>query len=218
MKPVSAPVRGSVRASRAVPSQAPARVGAFSLVEMLVTLALVLIISVMLYGFGSSSNQKRQKKACQAHLQRIYVALEIFANEHDGAFPAVAGAQTAEEPLALLVPRYTADTGPFICPGGRDSALPAGESFARRRISYAYFMGNRLTDSKALLMSDRLRDTAPKAEGATVFSPDGKSPGNNHHRYGGNFLFCDGRVEPSSARAPFALSWPETVVLLNPKP
>jgi len=191
---------------------------AFSLVEMLITLVLMIIMVTMLYGFGSSSHQKQQKKNCQKNLQKIYVALEIFANDHDGLFPMHAGARTAEEPLSLLVPRYTADTGPFICPGSKDSPLPSGESFVRRRISYAYLMGRRLTDSAEVLMSDRQVNAQPKTKGERVFSGTGKTPGNNHHKYGGNFLFGDGHLEMSSAVAPFPVNLTQGVVLLNPKP
>ena len=45
---------------------------------------------------------------------------------------------------------------------------------------------------------------------------DGKPPGNNHHQYGGNFLFCDGRTESGPATAPFSLVFTQGVVLLNP--
>jgi type II secretory pathway pseudopilin PulG len=192
---------------------------AFSLVEMLVTLALIIIIAVMLHGFGSRSNQQRQMKSCQKNLQTVYLALEIFANEHDGRFPVQAGAQTSEEPLSVLVPRYTVASEAFVCPGSKDSSLPTAESFARRKISYAYFMGRTLTNVPGdLLMTDRQINTQPKAKGSQMFSADGDAPGNNHHKYGGNYLFVDGRLEQSAALAEFPVTIPPGVVLLNPKP
>jgi prepilin-type processing-associated H-X9-DG protein len=66
-------------------------------------------------------------------------------------------------------------------------------------------------------MSDRQIDTLPKPAGAPVFSTDGKPPGNNHHKYGGNFLFTDGHTESSGPKAPFVIAWPTNVTLLNPK-
>ena len=186
---------------------------------MLITLALIIIMAVMLYGFGSRSNQQRQMKSCQKNLQKIYLALEIFANEHDGLFPVQAGARTSEEPLSVLVPRYTVASEAFVCPGSKDSALPTAEPFARRKISYAYFMGRALTnDPGDLLMTDRQIDAQPKSKGAQMFSADGGAPGNNHHKYGGNYLFVDGRLEQSAARALFPATTPPGVVLLNPKP
>jgi hypothetical protein len=186
---------------------------------MLITLALIIIMAVMLHGFGSRSHQQRQMKSCQKNLQKVYLALEIFANEHDGRFPVQAGAQTSEEPLSVLVPRYTVASEAFICPGSKDSALPTAEPFARRKISYAYFMGHTLTnDPGDLLMTDRQIDNQPKAKGSQIFSLDGDAPGNNHHKYGGNYLFVDGRLEQGAALARYPITTPPGVVLLNPKP
>ena len=93
------------------------------------------------------------------------------------------------------MPHYSVDTSIFICPGGRDSALPSGVSFANRKISYAYYMGQRLGDAQQPLMSDRQINTLPKQAGDQVFSTNGKPPGNNHYKYGGNFLFGDGHAD-----------------------
>jgi type II secretory pathway pseudopilin PulG len=198
--------------------EADGRHRAFSLLEMLITLALMIIMLVMFYGFGSRSHQQQQKKACQKNLQKIFVALDIFANEHDGTFPVLPGAETAEGPLALLVPQYSADTSIFICPGSKDAPLPSGESFTRRRISYAYYMGRRSGGATEALMTDRQINTQPKQVGEAVFSTTGKPPGNNHHKYGGNYLFEDGHLEISGTTTPFSLVWTQGVTLLNPKP
>ncbi len=190
----------------------------FSLVELLITLALVLILTTMYWGSSSRSNQRTQQKACQKNLQKVFIALEIYANDHAKNFPLVASARTSEEALDVLVPRYTADTATFICPGSKDSASPAGESFLKRRISYAYYMGRRSSDTAEALISDKQVDTQSKTAGQQVFSITGKPPGNNHHKFGGNFLFCDGHMELTPARAPFSLGLTQGVVLLNPKP
>jgi prepilin-type N-terminal cleavage/methylation domain-containing protein/prepilin-type processing-associated H-X9-DG protein len=190
----------------------------FSLIEMLITLALILIMSVMLYGFGSRSHQQKQKLACQKNLGNIYLALDIYSKENGGTLPVIPGATSSEAPLSQLVPRYTVASEIFICPGSKDSALPNGEPFADRRISYAYWMGRSLGGAKDLLMSDRLVNTQLKQAGDPVFSPNGKPPGNNHHKYGGNFLFADGHSESSGTNASVAMVWPANVTLLNPKP
>lgn len=191
---------------------------AFSLVEMLVTLALMIIMFVMLYGHGAGGQQLRRKQSCQKNLQNLYVALQIFGNDHDGMLPLIPGAQTSEPVLGLLVPRCTSSTEPFICPASKDRRLPEGEPIGERKISYAYYMGRRITDTTEVLVSDAQVNTLAKQKGELVFSPDGKKPANNHHKYGGNFVFCDGRTEMSFAKAPFSLTLTQGVVLLNPKP
>jgi prepilin-type processing-associated H-X9-DG protein len=190
---------------------------AFSLIELLITLALIVILFVTMFGFSSRSHQQQQKRICEKNLQTIHVALEIFAGEHDRAFPAQTGAQTAEAALGQLVPQYTAATGPFICPGSKDKAIPEGEPFGKRRISYAYYMGQRAGSSTELLMSDEQINALPKIQGQPAFSKNGKRPGNNHHRYGGNLLFCDGHTESIAAVVPFSLVPTQGVVLLNPR-
>ncbi len=183
---------------------------------MLVTLAILLIMVSLLYGFGSRSNQLRKKRLCQENLHTLFVSLEIYGRDF-GAFPHVEKATSSDIPLSLLLPKYTSQTAPFICPGGRDKPLPEGEPFAGQRISYAYYMGRRVTDSAEVLVSDAQINTNPKIAGQPVFSTTGKPPGNNHHRFGGNFLFCDGRAEDSGASAPFSLVKTQGVVLLNPR-
>jgi hypothetical protein len=176
----------------------------------------------MMYGFASGRHQRNQRELCADNLQKIYLALQIYANDYHSALPAVSNAQTSEQPMNLLVPRYSADTSIFICPGGRDADLPSGEPLTSGKISYAYYMGRQLKpmpgSTPVVLMSDRQVNTDPKRAGEYVFSPDGRSPGNNHHKFGGNFLLMDGSVLPSEPLLNFAIGIPPGVVLLNPKP
>jgi type II secretory pathway pseudopilin PulG len=190
----------------------------FSLLELLITLALMIVLTTMMYGFASAKHQRTQKQLCADNLQKIYLAMQIYANDFGGRLPENTNAATSEDVLDELVPRYTADTSIFICPGGRDSQIPSGEPLVKYKISYAYYMGRRLDTPQNVLMSDRQVDTQPKVAGEFVFSPNGKSPGNNHHKYGGNFLLCDGSVQSSAAQTPFSLPATQGVVLLNPKP
>jgi prepilin-type N-terminal cleavage/methylation domain-containing protein/prepilin-type processing-associated H-X9-DG protein len=190
---------------------------AFTLLEMLIVVAIILFLTTMYWGSSSASRQKKQLVQCQQNLSKIFIAMQIYANDQSGKFPEVRGAQTSEAALDKLVPKYTVDTEPFICPSSGNSSLPAGESILNRKISYAYYMGRRATDEQAVLMTDKQVDTKSKSAGQLVFSSSGKPPGNNHNKYGGNLLFCDGHADYSSPSAAVSLVLTQGVVLLNPQ-
>ena len=189
----------------------------FSMIELLAVAAILLLVFVLYWGPSTSSNREREaRKDCQTHLQKIYMAMEIYANDHAGSFPVLTGAVTSAEALDALVPRYTVDTAEFVCPGTKDPPPPSGEPLRQHKISYAYYMGRRGADSQQVLMSDRQVDTRAKAAGEFAFSDTGKPPGNNHDKLGGNLLFCDGRAEATPPHLPFSLMLTQGVVLLNP--
>lgn len=190
---------------------------AFTLLEMLIVVAIILFLTTMYWGSNSGSRQKKQLAQCQQNLSKIFIAMQIYATDQNGKFPEVRGAQTSEAALDKLVPKYTVDTEPFICPASGNSSLPGGESLLNRKISYAYYMGRRSTDEQAVLMTDRQVNTNSKAGGQLVFSSSGKPPGNNHKKYGGNLLFCDGHADYSLPSAVVSLTLTQGVVLLNPK-
>jgi prepilin-type processing-associated H-X9-DG protein len=196
-----------------------ARYAGFTYVELLITTAIVCVLYLMVLGPGSALGQSRGKARCAGQLQQLHQCLAAYASEHNGAFPAVAGATTSELPLSALVPLYTTDTSLFICPGSKDSALPGAEPFTNRRISYAYYMGlkNDAPTGTALL-SDAQATTAAKHSGDALFSTNGSAPGNKHRRYGGNVLFVDGSVDAFPAKAPRDFAVPTGVTLLNPHP
>jgi prepilin-type processing-associated H-X9-DG protein len=182
-------------------------------------MVIIFILFTLFISAGSKNAQEKRLATCMNNLQNIYAAMKTFDQDNNGTLPAVAGAQTSEATLSRLVPKYTTGTEFFICPGGKDKPLPDAQSFADKKISYAYYMGRTLLgDSGAPLVSDAQVDAAAKTPGQTVFSPDGKKPGNNHYQFGGNVLFCDGNVQYSPSRLAFPLPLGTNVVLLNPKP
>jgi prepilin-type N-terminal cleavage/methylation domain-containing protein len=193
--------------------------GGFSLVELLIVVALMVVMYVMLLSPSAHSYQMRQISACAGNLQNIYVALKTYSIDANGGLPAVTNAAASEAPLSLLIPRYTTGTAYFICPGCGDAKLPDAKPFADRRISYAYYMGRGLGDgADQPLLSDRQVNTLSKAPGDPIFSADGRKPGANHNKYGGNVMFCDGGTRMSKPASEFALTNGPAVILLNPKP
>ena len=66
----------------------PSARSGFSLIELLVVLALMIILTTMMWGFGSESRQHAAQRACRQNLEKIYVALQIYANDFSGRLPA----------------------------------------------------------------------------------------------------------------------------------
>lgn len=201
------------------PLQCPssAHGAAFSLIELLVVVAICLVLFVLYWNHGPSKRD-RELTACRQNLEKVYLALQIYAHDNGEKYPVTTSAATAEDALALLVPHYTSDTLIFLCPATSDSPLPDGKTFREGKISYAYYMGRRSTDEGKALMSDAQINTLSKHVGDTIFSENGKAPGNNHGKDGGNFLMCDGNVVSSFDSAVFPVTFTPPVVLLNPKP
>jgi len=211
------PVIGPSKARVAPPLRPPSSsCSGFSLIELLATALIIMILFTMYWGGNSGARQKSRQAACAQNLQKLDVALEIFANEHTGRYPDKPGAKNSSEALDTLVPKYTADTSLFICPASGDGSLPGGESIASRRISYAYYMGRKAGGADEPLVTDRQIDTKSKTPNQQVFSISGKSPGNNHKAGGGNILFCDGHVASCPPNSAFSLVLTQGVVLLNP--
>jgi prepilin-type N-terminal cleavage/methylation domain-containing protein/prepilin-type processing-associated H-X9-DG protein len=191
----------------------------FSLLELLLVMTILVILSTLYLGGGSRGYQTRQIANCEKNLETVYVALQTWANDNSNSFPVLANALTSEPVLSQLIPRYTTGTEFFTCPGSKDSKLPDAQPFANRKISYAYYMGRTAKDgADKPLLSDRQVDTSSKLAGQPLFSANGKKPGNNHDKYGGNVMFCDGNVQSSPPASAFNLTNAPGIVLLNPRP
>lgn len=189
----------------------------FSLIELLLVLAIILLVLFMSSDGYFKERARNRMKACARNLADQYVALQTYANDHNGWFPIVTNATSPSQPLAMLIPKYTTQTEFWICPGSGDSALKPAVPFTGKKISYAYFMGwPRNAPADAVLASDAQVDSQPKVAQQLVFSPNGKGPGSNHGADGGNFLKADGSQghSPSHASVPFPV--PAGVKLLNP--
>lgn len=191
----------------------------FSLVELLIVMALVTCAYAFMFGSGTAWSQGRARAHCAQQLQAMHTALSLYAAEHEGSFPTT-DARTSEPALSLLVPLYTTNTTIFICPGSKHSALPGAQPFADRRCSYAYVAGlKRDAAPDQMLASDAQVNTGAKVTGEPLFSTTGKGPGSNHRGFGGSVLFVDGHVEiQDSALAPRDFALPSGAQLLNPKP
>jgi len=60
---------------------------AFTLVELMVVLAIVALLSALIFGAISSIKEGNKRGSCQSNLNQIYAAMRLYAQDNDGQFP-----------------------------------------------------------------------------------------------------------------------------------
>lgn len=69
----------------------PARRGGFTIVELMVVLAIGTIVAAITVGGFKSVSENNRKTSCQANLAQIYLASKQYAQDFDGRFPYLNG-------------------------------------------------------------------------------------------------------------------------------
>ncbi len=186
----------------------------FTLVELLVVMAIIAIMAGMLMPQIGQSMEKVRRLACANNLQQIGLALRAYSQDNEGRYPFTGAAgDSANKHFALMFPRWINKEGVFICrsaaPRGyraddvtdshgstRAETLKPGEN----SYAYAFGLGGPSTDDGPLAC-DQLAD-------ASVSAPKWakQGVGSNHGEEGGNVLYMDGHVDFLQAGAQG--SWP----------
>ncbi len=188
----------------------------FSLLELLLVVAILVLLTTIYWSPGAGSRQRALAVACQHNLQKLSIGLLIYSKDNEGRFPLLSNAARSEQAFQLLAPRYSSDTSVLICPASKDSVPAPGTSLTNSRVSYAYYMGRGTANPQDVVVTDAQVNSEAKAAGELLFSADGKAPGNNHEKAGGNLLYADGHVTASPPRASLALPLRPGERLLNP--
>lgn len=133
-----------------------------------------LLIAVLMPSLNSP-RINTTRGGCGANLRSIGQAIQMYANDHDGRYPA-----TLEE---VVAGHYAPDVRIFLCPGSGDTpaqgATHAGltaDLMAGGHLSYVY-VGGGLTQ---------------KSDSSIVIAYEHPT---HHQSKGGNVLFADGHVE-----------------------
>jgi prepilin-type processing-associated H-X9-DG protein/prepilin-type N-terminal cleavage/methylation domain-containing protein len=142
---------------------------AFTLVELLVVIALLAVLASLAYAGAGVVIGKGQTAKCLSNMRQIGAAMQMFANDHDGRLPGTAhGVSWTNSLGAYLGPKFI----------GRCPAVPNH----RARVSYGW------NDSLADSRGQGIRLVAVRAPGATMAAAEIATNQSSEH-----FHFAGGR-------------------------
>jgi prepilin-type N-terminal cleavage/methylation domain-containing protein/prepilin-type processing-associated H-X9-DG protein len=191
------------------------RTKAFTLVEMLVVIAIIGILAAVLLPVLNKGQKSGQRAFCENSLQQMGLAFHGFANDHSGKFPMAvstneggsleyvdAGLNAGEIfytafrnflPLAGELVRPDA----LVCP--TDTRPAAANFFVFQNTNLSYFVGVNGNPDKpgTILAGDRNLGTNSANNPTIIGIGEGSRLHWTYemHQYRGNVLFADGHVE-----------------------
>ncbi|MFC1480018.1 prepilin-type N-terminal cleavage/methylation domain-containing protein [Candidatus Omnitrophota bacterium] len=113
----------------------------FTISELLVVFVIVVIVAALMTPFIRYTSKRTEKIVCANNLQKIGLAVYIYAREHNGKFPA--------ELETLYNEQYLADQQLLDCPASKDIGSPGSPD-------YIYTGGLSIKDPSLLpLMRDK---------------------------------------------------------------
>jgi prepilin-type N-terminal cleavage/methylation domain-containing protein/prepilin-type processing-associated H-X9-DG protein len=187
----------------------------FTLLELLCVIAVIAILAAMLLPALSQGGAHARRVACVNYLREIGIAFHSFAHDHNSQFPmnvpmdeggskefVQAGYQA--NGLFYFAFRHfqTLSNGlgtpkPLICPSDTRLAATSFGSLSNDNVSYFAGLKADYNQPNSILAGDRniTNDWAPPT---SILRLDSQQPfrwTGEMHRFKGNLLFADGRVE-----------------------
>lgn len=184
----------------------------FTLVELLITIAVIAVLVALIFPISSRAMQSAQSAKCMSNLKQIGVAVNLYCNDHDGIYPRSYGGgsdyywRTLE---TYVGPSYTVHkTGIFWCPAVAEAwrKVAANKTLTRTFPNYAMNQEispapsgtvarqqNIINPSRKVLFMDGAFNASTSL--AVVSPNDYARFGTDFHNGGNNVLFVDGHVQ-----------------------
>lgn len=203
--------------------------GGFTLLELLVTIAVIAILAALLVPALRSARGFAKRANCLSNLRQVSAAFHIYANENDGRLPPYYGVGSPPEQLWMLrVQPYGIDAKVVFCPADPNfgpGATPRDPNDTRSH-SYVYNAFDELglpiggsanmwdvaAPAETVLFAEKRSDQTDFALGYRA----GEYPRvieERRHTMVSNYVFCDGHA---TSLPPHATLLPHNLWTLDP--
>jgi len=115
------------------------KVGAFTLVELLVVVAIIAILAALLLPVIAKSKEHGKSAACLSNLHQIGIALQLYTQDHDNKMPVMFDAListngmpvTNSATMDLVLSNYLGNAHVLLCPSdNKNLFVQTGSSYA----------------------------------------------------------------------------------------
>jgi competence protein ComGC len=184
--------------------QCQPKLGAFTLIELIVLIGIIVLLAGVLIPGGIRWRQKKQRIQCVSHLKQIGLSFRLWPSAQNADLPMVVstnrgGTLEVENEVwrSMLVMSNELGT-PLILACPSDSREPAANFAALSNSNISYFIGLDAPDSmpEAPLVGDRFLSVGrePTNKVLTIGTNDVAVWGGRNHQGGGNMAVADGSV------------------------
>jgi len=193
---------------------------AFSLIELLVVVAIIAILAAFLLPALQKAREKARQGVCMSNLKQLHIIFMMYANDHNGYFFPYAFPNpnpTAYWPYLLYLEDYflgsRATSGVRFCPN--DNRLGRNwhrTSYAVNARVFTQDPGPKHMAAVAKRDVGKFIFTAETEAGVGAFYYPGWFSDSilrlERHSGGSNYMFADGHVEWLSEKPPDSWWWP----------
>lgn len=166
----------------------------FTLTEMIVVMAIILVLSLLVYPVIMKGIEKGQQAQCIGHLKQLGIAIQMYAIDWDGNLPYAKRHTHASNPESIVscLSSYISNDGVYICKSTEASFKN------QHKLSYVYNISGDVIDASKQIGRPVRADTGDSSN--IWLLVDARSPGapNPHFNFA-NSLWLDGHVEQTKA-------------------